>query len=60
MEEPPPSTPQKRHQNLEKEVTIKLIPPIPLIQKTKIPLSNNPTLKVFLPKISPTLPDGGL
>ena len=39
MEEPPPTTPppQKRHQNLEKEATIKPIPPIPLIQKTQNP-----------------------
>ena len=71
MEEPPPITPQKGHQNLEKEVTIQPIPPIQLIpkkkkknkkknkNKNKIPLSNKPNLKVFLPKISLMLPNGG-
>ena len=52
MEEPPPTTPQKRHQNLEKEATIKPIPPIPLIQKKPKSLyQTNQILKVFLPKI---------
>ena len=62
MEEPPPITPQKGHQNLEKEVTIQPIPPIPLIPKkkkknkkktktkTKSLYQTNQILKFFYPK----------
>ena len=50
MEEPPPTTPQKRHRNLEKEASIKLIPSIPLIRNPKSLYQTNQISKFFYPK----------